>query len=103
MDDEIKKQSSKAETIIKNENQEAKPAEQARAAKAFGRWQQLEAKVAEEALFGELREAAAALDDIAPEKGSENGSSRSSSVANAPSLGLQQEESKVSAQKQKQK
>ena len=100
MDDEIKKQSSKAET--KNENQEVKPAAQARA-KAFGRWQQLEAKVAEEALFGELREAAAALDDAAPEKGSANGSSRSSSVANAPSPGLQQEESKVSAQKQKQK
>jgi hypothetical protein len=101
MDDEIKKQSSKAET--KNENQEEKPEEQAGAAKALGKWQQLETKVAEEALFGELREAAAALDDIAPEKDSESDSSRSGSVTNAPSLGLQQEESKISAQKQKQK
>ena len=101
MDDEIKKQSSKAET--KNENQEEKPEEQAGAAKALGKWQQLENKVAEEALFGELREAAAALDDIAPEKDSESDSSRSGSVQNAPSLGPQQEESKTSAQKQKQK
>ena len=100
MDDEIKKQSSKAET--KNENQEEQPEEHAGAAKALGKWQQLETKVAEEALFDELREAAAALDDIALEKDSESDSSRSNSVANA-SLGPQQEESKISAQKQKQK
>ena len=83
MDDEIKKQSSKAET--KHENQGEKPEGQAKAARALEKWQQLETKVAEEALFSELREAAAAPDDITSEKDSESGSSRSSSLANTSS------------------